>query len=150
MPALWWLFLLVIFLVIEMVTPGLFFFACMAGGALLAAVAGWLGLGHLGTWIVFLLGSALLVLTVAPLARRWMKRMPHSPVGLDALAGQRARVIEAIDPDTGRGQVRLGNGALWRATADAFIPQDSWVEIRLVVGTRLQVCQSAPNPEGKE
>jgi len=91
-------------------------------------------------------GSGLLVLVVAPLARRWMKRLPPSPVGLDALVGQRARVIEAIDPVSGTGQVRLEGGAVWRATAGEPIPSDSWVVVRKVVGTRLEVCQ----PSGTE
>lgn len=68
-----------------------------------------------------------------------MKRISPSPVGLDAMAGQRACVVESVDPDTGEGQVRLESGALWRATADTAIPAGTWVDVLAVVGTRLRV-----------
>lgn len=139
MPALWWLVLSLVFLVIEMVTPGLFFFACLAVGALASALAVWLGAGPIPSWVIFFVGSAALILTVAPLARRWMKHIPPAPVGLDALAGQRARVVEALDPSTGKGQVRLDNAALWRAASNVPIGVDTWVRVQDVVGTRLRV-----------
>ncbi len=85
MPALWWLVASLALLVIEMVTPGLFFFACLAVGALVASLAVWLGVGHGASWVVFFGSSTALIMTVAPLARRWLKRLPPSPVGLDAL-----------------------------------------------------------------
>jgi membrane protein implicated in regulation of membrane protease activity len=150
MPALWWLVLSLVLLVIEMVTPGLFFFACLAVGALLAALAVWLGAGVTGSWTVFFVSSAALILIVAPLARRWMKRIPPSPVGLDAMVGQRARVVEALDPTSGKGQVRLENGACWRATAEVPIAADTWVQILEVVGTRLRVCSQSDEPSPKE
>jgi membrane protein implicated in regulation of membrane protease activity len=80
-----------------------------------------------------------------------MKRIPPSPVGLDSLTGQRARVVEALDPATGKGQVRLDNGALWRAIAAEPIPQDTWVQVQEVTGTRLRVRSSQPDePTSKE
>lgn len=139
MPALWWLVLSLILLVIEMVTPGLFFFACLAAGSLLAALAAWLGVSPTVTWVVFFGSSAVLILVVAPFARRWMKDIPPSPVGLDSMAGQRARVTEPLDPASGRGQVRMEGGAIWRATAEEIIPVDTWVQVVEVVGTRLRV-----------
>lgn len=150
MAATWWLIFSVVLLVIEMATPGLFFFACLAVGALLAAFAVWLGAGHATSWVVFFGSSAALILTVAPIARRWMKRIPPSPVGLDSLAGQRARVIEPLDPATGKGQVRLENGALWRAVSEAPIPQDTWVQVLEVVGTRLRVREQSDESSTKE
>ena len=143
MSAVWWVLLALVFFVIEMITPGLFFFACLAVGAFLAGLVAWLGLGPVWAWSVFFGSSTLLILTIAPLARRYLKGMPHSPVGREAMAGQRARVVEAIDPATGRGQVRMENGAQWRATANQTIPADTWVQILEVVGTRLRVTLPA-------
>ncbi len=150
MPALWWLILALLLLVIEMVTPGLFFFACLAIGALLAALAAWLGAGSVATWVVFFGSSAALVITVAPIARRWMKSIPPCPVGLDALAGQRARVVEALDPETGKGQVRLNTGTIWRASSDTPVAEDNWVHILEVVGTRLRVQALSDESPTKE
>lgn len=150
MPALWWLVLSLILLVIEMVTPGLFFFACLAAAALLSALAAWLGMGPTATWLIFFGASAILILTVAPIARRWTKRIPPSPVGLGSMTGQRARVTEALDPASGHGQVRLEGGATWRATSDVPIAVGTWVQIVEVVGTRLRVNIPPDAPSPKE
>lgn len=146
MNALWWLVAALILLVVEMVTPGLFFFACLAAGALAAAVAAWAGAGAWACWGTFFGASTLLVLIVAPLARRWMKRIPESPVGLSALAGQRARVTHGIHPGFRRnGQV--GGGPPEGAAGEAHlpIPAETWVEVLEVVGTRLRV-RPLPDP----
>lgn len=90
-----------------------------------------------------------LILTVAPMARRWMKRIPPSPVGLDSMVDQRARVVEALDPATGRGQIRLESGSLWRATSGTPIPVDAWVQIVAVVGTRLCVLNLPDEPSSQ-
>jgi membrane protein implicated in regulation of membrane protease activity len=145
-----WLLFSLVLLVIEMVTPGLFYFACFAVGALIAALAVWLGAGPFTSWIIFFGCSSILILVVAPIARRWMKRLPPSPVGLDSMTGQRARVVEALDPATGKGQVRLENAAFWRAISDVPIATDSWVEIVEVVGTRLRVRLHPDEPSSKE
>lgn len=150
MPTLWWLVLSLVLLVIEMVTPGLFFFACLAVGSLLAALTAWLGGSAFLSWGVFFGSSTALVLIVSPLARRWMKDIPRSPVGLDSMTGQRARVTEAVDPATGKGQVRLDSGAVWRALSDDAIPVDTWVEIVEVVGTRLRIRTSSQASSHKE
>jgi len=139
MPALWWLVLSLLLLVVEMTTPGLFYFACLAIGALLAALAVGLGAGPIASWIVFFGGAAAMVLTVAPMARRWMAGIPRSPVGLDSLVGQRARVIEELDPATGRGSVRLESGALWSAISEVPVGANTWVRVLAVSGTRLRV-----------
>lgn len=126
-------------LTIEIVTPGVFFFACLGVGALAAGSAALLGAGPLTSWIVFFATSTLLVLTVAPLVRRIMKRQNTEPVGLDALKGQRVLVIEALDPVTGQGQVRVANGALWRVLSEEAAPVGDSVEVVDIVGTRLKV-----------
>lgn len=126
-------------LAIEIVTPGVFFFACLGVGALAAGSAAMLGAGPLATWIVFFSTSTLLVLTVAPLVRRFMKGQNTEPVGLEAIKGQRAQVIEALDPRTGQGQVRLANGALWRALSEEAASVGDSVEVVDIVGTRLKV-----------
>ena len=149
MPAVWWLVFTVLLLVIEMVTPGLFYFACLAAGALFAALAVFLGAGPITSWAVFFGGSTALILTVAPLARRWMARIPRSPVGLDSLVGQRARVMEALDPATGKGLVRLESGALWSAASETPIEASSWVQVLAVAGTRLRVASDATDSNAK-
>lgn len=148
-PIGWFLLALLLFLV-EMATPGLFFFACLGAGAVLAGIASWFGASGPMAWGIFFGSSTLLVLLVAPLARRWMNRIPPSPVGLDALPGQQAMVVEALDPHTGRGQVRLENGALWRAVSQGPVTEGTRVRILEVVGTRLRVGPLSDHPSSLE
>jgi membrane protein implicated in regulation of membrane protease activity len=150
MSALTWLVIAIVLLVIEMVTPGIFFFACFSVGAFAATLAAFLGCPFWAIWVIFFSVSILLIFLVAPFARRWMKKIPPTPVGLDSLEGQRAQVIEPIDPGTGKGQVRLSNGAIWRAMSDLPITEGSQVEIVCITGTRLQVNPSSEAAASKE
>jgi membrane protein implicated in regulation of membrane protease activity len=144
MSPLAWLVLAVILLVIEMITPGIFFFACLSAGAFIASFAALIGAPEWAEWTAFFASSILLIFIVAPLARRWMKRNPSTPVGLDTLEGKVAHVIEAIDPNTGKGKVKVLNGAIWLATSDQPIGEGAQVKVISIVGTRLQVSL---NPE---
>lgn len=140
MSPIWWIIAAVALLVVEMVTPGLFFFACLGAGALVAALAAALGAPAGLVWTTFFLTSIALVLVVTPLAKRFTRRLEAHPVGLDALRGQRVLVVASIDLATGQGQVRVTGGALWRAFAEQDIPEGTWVDVLGVVGTRLKVA----------
>jgi membrane protein implicated in regulation of membrane protease activity len=137
--AFWWTIAFLALLLAELATPGLFFFACLGLGALGAALAGFLGAGVPGTWAVFFVLSAVLVLGAAPLARRWLRRVPVRPVGFEALIGQRAQVVEALDPDSGKGMVQVGDGGRWLALPEQSLPVGAPVEVVEIVGTRLRV-----------
>lgn len=139
MGALAWLILAVVLLLVEMLTPGIFFFACFSVGAFVTTAVALLGVSAWVEWTVFFATSLLSIFLVAPLARRWMKKIPQTPVGLDSLEGQKAHVVESIDPASGKGQIRLTNGAIWRAVSDQSINEGTMVEIASVVGTRLKV-----------
>jgi len=150
MSPLVWLVIAIVLFVIEMVTPGVFFFACFGVGALIASLVCKLGFPAWGVWTLFFIVSLLLILLVAPLVRRWMKKMPVVPVGLDSLEGQIAQVIEAIEPTTTKGQVRLASGAIWHATSDHFIGKGSKAEIICVTGIKLQVIPVSESVSNKE
>jgi membrane protein implicated in regulation of membrane protease activity len=150
MGAVAWLITAIVLLVVEMLTPGIFFFACFSVGAFAASLAEFLGCPDWAVWAIFFSVSVLLIFLVAPLARRWMKKIPSTPVGLDSLEGQKAQVIEPIDPSTGKGQVRLSNGAIWRAVSAMPIAEGAQVQVVCVTGTRLQVNPSAEAPASKE
>lgn len=139
MSPLLWLIAAIALLAIEIITPGLFYFACLAVGALIAAFCAWMGCSSGICWTVFFVSSALLVVIIAPLAKRYMKHLKTEPVGLDKLLGQKAYVIEAIDPASGKGQVRLESGEIWRAMSEETVASDCWVEILAITGTRLRV-----------
>ena len=62
-----WLVLVAVLLVIEAVTVGLTTI-WFAGGALVAAVASWLGAGEIVQWILFLAVSLVLLIFTRPVA----------------------------------------------------------------------------------
>jgi len=150
MNPLVWLVVAIVLFVIEMVTPGVFFFACFGVGALVASLADKLGFPYWGVWTIFFVVSLLLLLLAAPIVRRWMKKMPVVPVGLDSLEGQIAQVIETIEPASTKGQVRLASGAIWRATSDHSIAEGAKAEIICVTGIRLQVIPVSEPVSNKE
>ena len=141
----WWFVTFLGLLVLEVAMPGLFAFACLAGGALVACLAGMLGAGAGLGWLLFGGGALLLLATAAPAARRWGRASKHTA---GCLRGQRALVIAALDPPRGRGVVQVAGGARWRAAAQAPIAAGTWVEGLAVRGGRLQVRRAFPGPPG--
>ncbi|MCL1893589.1 MAG: NfeD family protein [Holophagaceae bacterium] len=150
MSVLAWLVLAIVLLLVEMLTPGIFYFACFSLGAFATTIIAMLEMPIWVEWSVFFAISLLAIFLVVPIARRWMKKIPNTPVGLDSLEGQVAHVVEDIDPVSGQGQVRLSNGAIWRAVSDASIAKGVSVEVIRVTGTRLQVSSSLNSNSSKE
>jgi membrane protein implicated in regulation of membrane protease activity len=139
MAFLSWFLVFLLLLGLEMLLPGGFYWASLALGALGAALATLAGGGALAAFVTFFIVTILAVALAAPVARRWMRRIPHRPVGVDAIPGQRARVVEALDPATGTGRVQLATGVSWLAAADTPLPAGAWVEVVAVTGARLRV-----------
>ena len=82
-----WLALVAVLLVIEAVTVGLTT-VWFAGGALVAAVAAWLGAGQAVQWILFLAVSLVLLIFTRPLAVRYMNR-DVSRTNVNSLIGKK-------------------------------------------------------------
>ena len=120
----------------EIFTAG-FFLLPFAIGATAAAVLAWTGVSLLAQWLVFF-GVSLVAMVYL---RRFIRRQDDlaSPaVGANRWANARGIVLEAIDPLTSAGMVRIG-GEEWRATSDQRIPAGSQVLVREVTGARLVV-----------
>lgn len=116
MDSIWWLFLFIILLVIEVITMGLTTI-WFAGGALAAFVASL----FLGDMVeievsVFIVVSVVLLLFTRPWAARYLD---HRTVrtNADRLIGQRVRVTEAVDNLAGKGAVSA-DGKIWTARAE--------------------------------
>lgn len=116
MDSIWWLFLFVILLVIEIITMGLTTI-WFAGGALAAFIASL----FLGDMVevevsVFIVVSVVLLLFTRPWAARYLD---HRTVrtNADRLIGQQVRVIEAVDNLAGKGAVSA-DGKIWTARAE--------------------------------
>lgn len=134
-----WLFLMVIFAIVEALTVGLtsIWFAVGALAALLVSLA-W---GNF--WIqcvVFVVVSLVTLLLVRPLTARHFRPKDHTPTNVDSLIGRSGVVTQTIDNLAGTGQVRLG-GQVWTARSDsgASIPEGSTVIAVRIEGVRLFV-----------
>lgn len=141
MELVWvWFVIAILFFLGEVLTSG-FVMAAFGVGALVATLAALLGATLPVQLVVFIVTSGVGVL----LSRRFADRItgPQAQgVGIDRVIGKRAVVLEAIDPITATGMVRVEREE-WRADAadNVPIPAGAVVEVLTVEGTRLKVRQ---------
>lgn len=142
MGPLMWLAIVAILLIIEAVTVGLTTI-WFAGGALVAAIASWIGAGQAVQWILFLSVSLVLLIFTRPLAIRYMNRgVERTNVG--RLIGEKAIVIQEINNLAQTGQIRI-NDVEWMARTesdDIKIPEKAVVVIKDVQGVKLIVAET--------
>lgn len=109
---MFWLIVLVVLVVIELLTMGLTTI-WFAGGALIATVAAVLGVPLVGQVILFLVVSGVLIIFTRPLAVRYFNK-DRVRTNAESLVGRQAIVISEIDNLQGIGQVNVG-GMEWSA-----------------------------------
>lgn len=134
-----WLVLLAVFLIVEAITTGLTTI-WFAGGALVAAVVSWFGVGLITQLTLFLLVSVGLLVFTRPLAVRFMNKGLEQ-TNVNSLIGATAVVTQEIDNLGQTGQVRI-NDIEWlaRAAADGEkIPEKAIVKVLEVQGVKLIV-----------
>ncbi len=130
-----WFIAAVILFIIEVLTPGVFFFSCLGLGAVAAGIASLFLDNHIFTWGVFAAVSIISIYTIRPLMKKIFR--PRRPSNVDALIGKKAIVIERITPEQ-MGLVKVEN-ELWKAeSADVAEPQ-SFAEVLRIEGTHLVV-----------
>jgi len=125
----------VIFFIIEIGTPTVFFFACLGLGSACASVSTIFHIQWL-PWSVFIVFSFIFVIISRPIANKFMKS-PSRPANVDALINQKAHVIEDISPKK-FGRVKI-EGEEWLAEATEEIKKGEWVKIVEVKGVKLAV-----------
>ena len=134
--AIIWLVFGAILFITEMLTPS-FFLVWFGIGAVVAGIGAFLGLGFGGQWILFFAVSFPLTL----LSRRFAKRITkESPIksNIDEYIGEKAVVLENIDPLENKGLVRVKKEE-WRADAEECIPKGTVVEVVGYEGVHLKV-----------
>ena len=121
-----WLAVIIISVAVEAFTLTL----CGIGGVA-ALIAASLSVGLMGQWIVFIVFSALLLVLVRPLCRRFLGSRQQA-TNADRIIGQTAVVTEPIDNILETGAVKI-NGKIWtaRSTTDA----------QIAIGTRVTVVE---------
>lgn len=122
MAALLWIVAAAVFGVVEIFTTTLFLMM-LSVGALAAAGAAALGAGVPVQTGVFVVVSALTLVGVRPSLRRRMDTSDTVGMGVDAMRGAPAVVVEEVDGE--RGMVKI-DGELWQAraleSAEAYRP----------------------------
>ncbi|HEY6628816.1 MAG TPA: NfeD family protein [Acidimicrobiia bacterium] len=136
-----WRWLWTIFAIVmgigEIFTAG-FFLLPFAIGAASAAILAWADVGVLAQWLVFF-GVSLVSLAYL---RRFITRQDEAEqpkVGANRWVGVEGIVLEAIDPQSGAGMVKVATEE-WRATADQPIPKDARIVVNEVRGARFIVA----------
>ena len=131
-----WMAAAVAFLILELISPTLFF-VCFVAGGVVAGIFSYFSpeqyYWQLGIFVIVTLG--LLPLTRI-IAKKITKPEPRKS-NVDALIGSVALVTKAIDPDLG-GQVKI-EGEVWVAVASEAIPENSKVRVISVSGTKVTV-----------
>lgn len=134
-----WLAAMVIFLIVEIMTPGLVF-ACFAVGALGAAATSLVTDSYLIQLAVFAFSTIVLIPLTRPLAKKITKESPQKS-NVDAMVGKSGLVVKAIDPVAEAGQVRVG-GQVWQAVATEPIDEGAQITVDKVQGARLYVSKA--------
>jgi membrane protein implicated in regulation of membrane protease activity len=134
---LWTIFAIVL-AIGEMFTAGFFLLPFAIGGAA-AAILAWVGANVIAQWLVFFGVSTISLVYL----RRFIHRQDEGlqpRVGANRWVGQEGVVLQAVDPDTGAGMVRILNEE-WRATSLGKIPAGKRIVVTEVDGARLIVEQ---------
>ncbi|MDZ4724209.1 MAG: NfeD family protein [candidate division Zixibacteria bacterium] len=131
-----WMAAAVIFLILELLLPTLFF-ACFAVGGFVSAIY-----AHFAADEYYWQVGVFIIVSVAllPLTRRFAKRITVDQpehANIDRMRGKIAIVVKAIDADSG-GQVKF-EGEVWNARAMQNIEENARVKIVDVTGTRVNV-----------
>lgn len=140
-----WIIAAAVFAVGEMASPGSFFLAPFAVGALVAAILSFAGVDVAISWVVFIVVSIATLAALRPLARRLDRDALDHGVGARRLVGTRATVLRDIPGGAELGMVRVDREE-WRAQSSdgTAIAAGMTVRVAEVQGTRVMVAVEAP------
>lgn len=148
-PSLCWLVALVVFLIVEGATVGLVSIWFAAGS--LAALLLSLAVDNIwAQFAVFLAVSAVCILALRPLSRKYLKK-DYQATNADRAVGSVGIVTETIDNLDATGAVQL-EGKVWTArSADgSAIPAGSKVLVDHIEGVKLLVRPVQPAAAGQD
>lgn len=133
-----WLVIAFICLMLEMGSPGLFFFLSFFVGALAAAGASLISKLLIIQGVAFLGGTIIALFVLKQwLTQNMFKGRKQGRTNVFALQGKYAVVLRDITPDK-RGEVKI-NGEIWMAHANEVIAKGETVEIVAIRGAHVVV-----------
>lgn len=146
----WWI-AGVIFLVLELFTLS-FVLVYFGIGAIVAAVAGMLGVPLWGQTAIFVVVSLALLFTTRPYLLRFIQRTPYRPSNVETLSGKTGIVTIPVFNDASTGQVRIGTEFWTARTPDDLnqaLPSGTRVRVLGVEGvTARVVAAESSSPSG--
>lgn len=131
-----WLILFLVFLGLEIMTTGVFFFLCFSTGALCAMLFSLLGASFQVELIIFCAVSLASILLIRPLFKKYVAKQ-KTQTNVDSLIGTKAIVIEDIKVND-MGKVKT-EGEIWLAISKENIAKGENVIIESIDGTKLVV-----------
>lgn len=134
-----WLSIAMIFFIIEIITPGIFFFSCLGIGALCAMIVSICGGSFVIQIIIFVIFSVVVIYFLKPiLTKYFITKNVRS--NIDSLISQEGIVVENIIGQKTVGMVKV-RGELWRAISQEDVPinKDEVVVVTKIDGTHLVV-----------
>ena len=131
-----WLIVFLVFLGLEIMTTGVFFFLCFSTGALFSMLFSLLGASFQTELVVFCAVSLASILLIRPLFKKYIAKQ-KTQTNVDSLIGATATVIEQIKVNA-IGKVKI-EGEVWLAISKEDIAKDETVIIESVDGTKLVV-----------
>jgi len=131
-----WLILFLVFLGLEMITTGIFFFLCFSTGALFSMLCSLLGASFQTELIVFCAVTLASLLLIRPLFKMYIAKKKIE-TNVDSLIGAPAVVIEKIKKNS-KGKIKVA-GEVWLAVSKEDIDFGEDVVIESVQGTKLVV-----------
>lgn len=137
-PAIWvWLAAAIIFVMLEIFTPG-FIFACFVVGAVGGAVTTLITDSYVIQGAVFAVLSIALIPLTRPLARKITKPSPVIS-NVDGLIGKIGTVTKEVSDMAGQ---IIVDDQVWQARAETVIPPEKKVKIVSVEGAKLKVTEA--------
>ncbi len=130
-----WLVAAVVLSVVEAATTSLVTI-WFAGGAVLAMLCAWVGIGYAGQLAVFVMGSLILLLLTRPLAKRVLHQ-DGQPTNADRIIGQKGVVTEELNQLNGTGRITV-MGQSWAAVSEdgAIIGPEEQVVVSGIQGVK--------------
>lgn len=130
-----WVIIAIVLFIVELVTPGTFYFFCVAIGAVFAAVASVLA-NQVVTWVVFFVVSIILIVLSRPIVKKFNREKTRE-ANTDELIGRTARVTEVVTRDK-PGMVKI-NGEVWLAKSNERVEAEEEVNVVRTDGNYLVV-----------
>ena len=128
-----WLGAAGVFLLGEVIIAGGVFMLPFAGGAVVASILAFAGLGDAPQWIAFIVVSAALFIALRPVVRKLNQGEDPIGVGAARLIGETGTVTSLIEP----GAETLGTVRIGRETWTAETPDGQTLQI----GTTIKVIE---------